>query len=243
MALITPTPGILESADAQSLFKLLQAGEHVWVVNTLDKDIVCGLHDKGTTGLYFPEGPDPLCLTEAVTPEDLKNCRDLRITVIKGALKVISEADARTYYQDNSGREQVVAEKIKRLRDKAALDPIPQATEAPEIAARIMGMIQEFNGNTLPEVRAMEELEQRKATWTRADLSHLRANIKSRAIQLWAEEFMDEKFGGAVNVPAPSTHGGPTQPLTQTQQQDIEPGTEEFHAYMDKPEGATRPGS
>lgn len=151
--------------------------------------------------VVIPPGLDPICITDQVDPESIRNCRDLFKLTSKGVLEVLDPVKADEYYSKHESRKALVEQKIENQKnfvyenspmkkDDSKPDEEPVKKEA--VSGMAIDICLKLKHKVLTAEQAIERLEENHGVFTIDDLSHISNYGVHKEIKAWAKKALKE---------------------------------------------------
>ena len=183
-----------------TLRRLLDANEEIWVRNNSAHilghqacNVVFQVGKPPMVDLVtVPPGNDPVCLTDQVDPESLRNCMDLFKLINKSALLVLDPDEANTYYEQHQERKRVMEEKISKLTAKTPVVPQAPVSKHAQTTKTMHPQIGDIclkaRHAAITEHEALERVMEQAESLSEDDLNYLANNGHYAGLKRWAKE-------------------------------------------------------
>jgi hypothetical protein len=193
------TPQIPSRVRRITLQTLFADGSEIWVRNNTGKltggeagNIVLQVGNGNMIDkVIIPPGNDPVCLTDQVTPNLLKECMDLFKVVRSNALELLDPKNAEEYYEKNQNRRKVMDAKIQKLLDQKVDAPdkkkVATSTNA-SINPKVGDICLKSKHAAISEQEALEGLLEQESALTADDYNYIMANGIYNAPKNWARD-------------------------------------------------------
>ena len=193
-----------------NLYDLLNRKQRVWVQNTTNPIGVISLTLASGTSFPIPKSRDPICLSEHMSPDDLKDSNSIRMSLQKGFLRLVQDPHAQQYYAQ-TGKDPDKALSMqddilqKRVMEAPEAKEISQVSEVVQVSPHVQQMCLEFRHSGITDAEVIAKLELEWDSFSQNDIGYTTANVQRAAVVRWISQKL------IAPPPAPPVTGEPEE--------------------------------
>jgi len=176
-----------------NLYDLLNRKQRVWVQNTTNPIGVISLTLASGTSFPIPKSRDPICLSEHMSPDDLKDSHSIRMSLQKGFLRLVPDPHAQLYYEQ-TGKDPDKALTMqddilqKRVMEAPEAKEVSQVAEMVQVSPHVQQMCLEFRHSGITDAEVTAKLELEWDSFSQNDIGYVTASVGRAAVVRWISQ-------------------------------------------------------